>query len=45
MSLGRFLRERRVWWLIPMLAVLLATALLLLFARTSPEAALDYPLF
>lgn len=44
-ELVRFLRERKLWWLLPMLAVLLVFALLLLFAQGSPVAPLVYPLF
>ena len=44
-ELVRFLRERKLWWLLPMLAVLLVFALLLFFAQGSPVAPLVYPLF
>lgn len=40
-----FLVERKLWWLIPMVVVLLAFAILLIFAHSSGLGALIYPLF
>jgi len=40
-----FLRERKLWWLIPMVAVLLLFGILLIFAHSSGLGALIYPLF
>jgi hypothetical protein len=44
-ELAAFLRARRLWWLMPMLAVLLLTAVLLLLSQSSVLAPLLYPLF
>ena len=44
-ELFRFLWEQRLWWLIPMVTVLLLFGLLLLFAQTSPLAPFVYTLF
>lgn len=40
-----FLWERKLWWLIPMITVLLIFGLLLIFASSSPVAPFIYPLF
>jgi hypothetical protein len=40
-----FLAKRKLWWLIPMLSVLILFALLLIFAQSSGLGALIYPLF
>ena len=40
-----FLAKRKLWWLIPMLSVLILFALLLVFAQSSGLGALIYPLF
>ena len=40
-----FLWRRRLWWLMPMVAVLLVFGLLLLFAQSSPIAPFVYTLF
>lgn len=44
-ELMRFLWERKLYWLIPMVAVLLLFALLLVFATTSGVAPFIYTLF
>ncbi len=40
-----FLWKNKLWWLIPMLSVLVVFGLLLLFAQTSPIAPFIYTLF
>jgi drug/metabolite transporter superfamily protein YnfA len=40
-----FLWERKLWWLIPMVTVLLLMALLLIFANASGVAPFIYTLF
>lgn len=40
-----FLWERKMWWLIPMLMVLVLFAILLVFAQSSPLAPFIYTLF
>ena len=40
-----FLWQQRLWWLIPMVAVLLVFGLLMLFAQSSPIAPFVYTLF
>lgn len=40
-----FLWQRKLWWLIPMVAVLLLFGLLLIFASTSGVAPFIYTLF
>ena len=40
-----FLWQRRLWWLIPMVTVLLLFGLLLIFASSSGVAAFIYTLF
>ena len=40
-----FLRARKLWWLIPMVAVLLVFGLLLIFASASGLAPFIYTLF
>jgi hypothetical protein len=44
-ELAAFLGRRRLWWLVPMVAVLVLTAVLLLLAQGSAVAPLLYPLF
>jgi hypothetical protein len=44
-ELAAFLGERRLLWLLPMLLVLVLTAVLLLLAQSSAVAPLLYPLF
>jgi hypothetical protein len=41
----QFLWERKLWWLIPMVAVLLLFGLLLIFASASGVAPFIYTLF
>ena len=43
-ELAAFLRERRLWWLLPMVLVLVVMAVLLLLAQSSAVAPLLYPL-
>ncbi|MCL5958838.1 MAG: DUF5989 family protein [Chloroflexi bacterium] len=40
-----FLWQRKLWWLIPMVLVLLLFGLLLVFAQASSIAPFIYPLF
>ena len=40
-----FLRQEKKWWLLPLVLILLALGLLLVFSTTSPLAPLLYPLF
>lgn len=40
-----FLWQRKLWWLIPMVAILLLFGLLLIFATTSGVAPFIYTLF
>lgn len=40
-----FLWERKLWWLIPMMVVLLLFGVLLIFAQTSAIAPFIYTLF
>lgn len=40
-----FLWERKLWWLIPMMALLLVFGLLLIFASSSGVGPLIYTLF
>ena len=44
-ELFRFLWQQRLWWMIPMVTVLLLLGALLLFAQTSPLAPFIYTLF
>lgn len=44
-ELFQFLWQQRLWWLIPMVGVLLVFGLLLLFAQSSPLAPFIYTLF
>ena len=44
-ELFRFLWQQRLWWLIPLLAVLILFGVLLLFAQTFPAAPFIYTLF
>ena len=44
-ELFEFLWRQRLWWLIPMVTVLLLFGLLLLFAQSSPLAPFVYTLF
>lgn len=40
-----FLWKEKVWWMIPMVAVLLLFGLLIVFAQSSPVAPFIYTLF
>ena len=42
-ELFSFLRQRKLWWMIPMFAVLLLLALLVVLAQTSAVAPWVYP--
>lgn len=44
-ELFSFLGKRKLWWLIPMIAVFLVFAFLLIFVGSSPLAPIIYPLF
>jgi len=44
-QLWAFLRERKKWWLLPFIAVLLLVGGLLLLAQGSVLAPLIYPIF
>ena len=44
-ELFRFLWQQRLWWMIPMIAVLLLFGALLFLAQTSPLAPFIYTLF
>lgn len=44
-ELVRFLWQRKLWWLVPMVVMLLLFALLLVFASTSGVGPLIYTLF
>ena len=44
-ELMHFMWERKLWWLIPLVAVLLAVGLLLVFAQSSAIGPLIYTLF
>ncbi|MSP41367.1 MAG: hypothetical protein EXR70_23010 [Deltaproteobacteria bacterium] len=44
-ELMAFLWVRKLWWMIPMVIVLLAFGLLILFTQTSALAPFLYPLF
>jgi len=45
LSLLGFLKERKKYWLIPIVVILLLLAVLLIFAQNSVIAPLIYPLF
>ncbi len=40
-----FIKHEKKWWLVPLIAVLLLVALLMVFAQSSPLAPFIYPLF
>ncbi|MBX7182500.1 MAG: hypothetical protein K1X82_10330 [Bacteroidia bacterium] len=40
-----FLKERKKWWLIPIIISIILIGLLLIFAESSPIAPFVYPLF
>lgn len=44
-ELFRFLWQRRLWWLMPLVGMLLLFGILLLFAQSSPIAPFVYTLF
>lgn len=44
-DLWQFLRERKKWWLLPMIAVLLLIGILIVFAGSSAIAPFIYTLF
>ena len=44
-ELFAFLWKRKLWWLIPMLLVIVLFGLLLVFAQASPVAPFIYTLF
>ena len=44
-ELFRFLWRQRLWWLIPMVMVLVLFGVLLIFAQSSPIAPFIYTLF
>ena len=44
-ELMAFFWERRLWWMIPMVVVLLAFGLLIIFTQSSALAPFLYPLF
>jgi uncharacterized membrane protein len=44
-ELVRFFWERKLWWLMPMLVLLLICGLLILFAQSSAIAPFIYTLF
>ena len=44
-ELFRFLWQRRLWWVMPLVGMLLLFGILLLFAQSSPIAPFVYTLF
>lgn len=44
-ELFAFLWEKKLWWLIPMIAVFMTIGLLVVFVGSSPLAPIIYPLF
>jgi len=44
-ELLQFLWQQRLWWLIPMVVVLLVFGVLMIFAQSSPLAPFIYTLF
>ena len=44
-ELMQFLWERKLWWMMPMVAVLLALGILIIFAQSSAIAPFIYTLF
>ena len=44
-ELFHFLWEQKLWWMIPMVALLVLFAVLLIFAQSSPLAPFIYTLF
>jgi hypothetical protein len=41
-DLWRFMGKRKKWWLLPMIVVIVAFGLLMIFAQTSPLAPFIY---
>jgi hypothetical protein len=41
----QFMKERKKWWLYPIIIILLAFGLLLIFAESSALAPFIYPIF
>lgn len=44
-ELWEFMKERKKWWLIPIVIVLLLLGLVLIFAESSAVAPFVYPIF
>ena len=44
-ELFHFLWEQKLWWMIPMVALLIVFAVLLIFAQSTPLAPFVYTLF
>ncbi len=44
-ELWEFMKERKKWWLIPIVIVLLLLGLILIFAESSAVAPFVYPIF
>lgn len=44
-ELFSFLWKRKLWWLIPMVIVILTIGILVVFVGSSPLAPIVYPLF
>ena len=40
-----FIKHEKKWWLVPLLAILLLVAVLIIFAQSSPLAPFIYPFF
>lgn len=40
-----FLKERKAWWLIPLIIMLVVMSLLIIFAQSSPLSSFIYALF
>ena len=44
-ELFSFLWKKKLWWLIPMILVILVVGILIVFVASSPLAPIVYPLF
>ncbi len=44
-DLAEYLVERRVWWLLPIIVLMLFFGVLFVLSRAAPLAAVVYPLF
>ncbi len=44
-ELGQFLWQQKLWWLIPLIVVLILIGVLLVFAQATPLAPFVYTLF